>query len=352
MIRAAPIDPPARNRVLNRFIPLSVHKAICCAALACVALGAAPAARPQDAAALRFGVLPLGGALESRQDWKPLLDEMGKAIGRPVAALSVTSYEGLQLAIQENRVDIAFVSGKLAVEAVTQHGMQVLNQVTRPDGLPGYRSILIAREGGPIRNLDDVLDQPGKWRLGRGETQSMSGYVIPQLQLFGPRNIAIERHFRSELVDGHQGTALAVANGDVDVATNNTADLERFRARFPQEARRLRVLWESGLIPHGVIVMQKGYPAALRERVRAFLQAYGRGDGPLAEAERAVLGRLHGLAGFPPAADTALLPVLELEFQLSRRQVLSGQWVSEAARQARLARITAEYEEQKRRLAP
>jgi len=313
-------------------------------------MGAAVAARPQAQEPLRFGILPLGGALESREDWKPLLDELGKSIGRPVVAMSVTSYEGLHLAIQERRVDMAFVSGKLAVEAVTQYGMQVLNQVIRPDGLPGYRAVLIVREGGPIRRLDDVLDYPGRWRLGRGELQSMSGYLIPQLQLFAPRQIAIERHFESELIDGHQGIALAVANGEVDVGTNNTADLERFRSRFPQESARLRIVWESDLIPHGVVVMGRQYPAALRERVRAFLQGYAQGQGPQADAQRAVLARLHGLAGFPAATEATLLPVVELDYQLARQQVLTGRWVSEEARHGRLMRITAEYEEQKRRL--
>ncbi|WP_238160293.1 phosphate/phosphite/phosphonate ABC transporter substrate-binding protein [Pigmentiphaga sp. H8] len=319
--------------------------------LASAALAVLPGVSRAQEAALRFGVLPLGGALESRQDWKPLLDDMGASVGRPVVALSFTSYEGLRLAMQENRVDLAFVSGKLALEAVLQYGMVVLNQVVRPDGLPGYRSVLIVRKDGPIQSLDDVLNQPGKWRLGMGETQSMSGYVIPQLQLFAPRGIAIERHFPSELVDGHQGTALAVANGDVDVATNNTADLDRFRSHFPQEAARLKIIWESDLIPHGAIVMQRGFPEAMRDKVRAFLSGYGHGAGARGDTERVVLSRLHGLAGFPPADNRMLLQVLRLEYQLSQRQALQGQWVSEQARQSRLARLAAEYEDQRQRLA-
>lgn len=319
--------------------------------LAGLVLAVVPGASRAQEEALRFGVLPLGGALESRQDWKPLLDDMGTALGRPVIALSFTSYEGLRLAMQENRVDLAFVSGKLALEAVLQYGMTVLNQVVRPDGLPGYRSVLIVRKDGPIGSLDDVLNQPGRWRLGMGETQSMSGYVIPQLQLFAPHDIAIERHFPSELIDGHQGTALAVANGDVDVATNNTADLDRFRTHFPQEFDRLRIIWESDLIPHGAIVMQLGFAAGLREKVRAFLSGYGQGTGPRPDAERTVLGRLHGLAGFPPADNQVLLQVLRLEYQLAQSQARSGRWVSEQARQARLARLAAEYEDQRQRLS-
>ena len=62
---------------------------------------------------------------------------------------------------------------------------------------------------------------------------------MPQSQLFLPNNIEMETRFRSEFVGTHQATALAVANGDADVATNNTTDLERFRQQFPIEAERL-----------------------------------------------------------------------------------------------------------------
>ncbi len=299
---------------------------------------------------LSFGVLPLGGARESRTDWEPLLNQMGSALGRPVLPLSVTSYEGLQLALQENRVEIAFLSGKLAVDAVTEYGMEVLAQVTRPDGLPGYRAVLIARKNGPIRNLDDVLRLPGQWSLGRGQKPSMSGYMVPVLQLFGPANIQIEKHFKRELVAGHQSTALAVANGEVDVATNNTADLQRFAARFPLEASRLQTIWQSDLIPHGVVVMRKAHPAALREKAKAFLMAYGRGEGYKADQERNVLKQLHGLAGFLPADSGMLLPMLQLEYQLAQHQALSGNWVTEAARQARLDRLASEFEGQKKKL--
>ena len=47
-------------------------------------------------------------------------------------------------------------------------------------------------------------------------------YSLGDLRL--PNRIAMER-FRSETVGTHQATALAVANGDADVATNNTAAL-------------------------------------------------------------------------------------------------------------------------------
>lgn len=196
-----------------------------------------------------------------------------------MAVLSVNSYEALEQAIQRDDVDMAFLSGKMALDAVSQRRMKVVAQVVRHDGLPGYRALLLARKAPPFNTLAGLLADPDRWRLARGEKQSVSGFIVPQLQFFLPHHIAMETRFASEVVGTHQVTALAVANNEADVATNNTADFERFRLRFPAEAGRLQVLWESELIPHAQIVMRRDYPSELRQRVQAFLVAYGRATG-------------------------------------------------------------------------
>ncbi|WP_295979900.1 phosphate/phosphite/phosphonate ABC transporter substrate-binding protein [uncultured Variovorax sp.] len=295
---------------------------------------------------VRFGILPLGGAFESRSDWDPLLAELSRAINRPVSVLSVNSYEALEQAIQRGEVDMAFLSGKMALDAVTQRRMKVVAQVVRHDGLPGYRALLLSRKAPPFNSLKNLLDQPDRWRLARGEKQSVSGFIVPQLQLFLPNHIAMETRFRSEAVGTHQANALAVANNEADVATNNTADFERFKTRFPAETERLQVLWESDLIPHAQIVVRREYTPELRRRVQAFLVAYGRGKGPRGDAERLVLKSLHDLAGFVAADNSSLQPAARLAYQLAKQNAMTAQWVNDAAREARLQRIESSYAEQ------
>ncbi|WP_176666038.1 phosphate/phosphite/phosphonate ABC transporter substrate-binding protein [Variovorax sp. SG517] len=312
--------------------------------------GLLPLAAPAQVSPLdgpvRFGILPLGGAFESRSDWDPLLAELSRAIGRPVSVLSVNSYEALEQAIQRDEVDMAFLSGKMALDAVTQRRMKVVAQVVRHDGLPGYRALLLARKAPPFNSLKNLLEQPDRWRLARGEKQSVSGFIVPQLQLFLPNHIAMETRFRSEFVGTHQATALAVANNEADVATNNTADFERFKTRFPAETERLQVLWESELIPHAQIVVRREYPPELRKRVQAFLVGYGRAKGPRGDAERVVLKSLHDLAGFVAADNSSLQPAARLAYQLAKQNAMTAQWVNDAAREARLQRIESNYEGQ------
>lgn len=306
--------------------------------------GAQPALQPD--APVRFGILPLGGAFESRSDWDPLLAELSRAIARPVSVLSVNSYEALEQAIQRDEVDMAFLSGKMALDAVTQRRMKVVAQVVRHDGLAGYRALLLTRKTPPFNTKKSLLSEPERWRLARGERQSVSGFIVPQLQFFLPNHIAMETRFLSEIVGTHQTTALAVANNEADVATNNTADFERFKLRFPAEAQRLQVLWESELIPHAQIVVRREYSPELRRSVQAFLVGYGRAKGPRGDAERAVLKSLHDLAGFVAADNSSLQPAAKLAYQLAKQNAMSAQWVNDEARQARLKRIESGYAEQ------
>ncbi|MDN8614704.1 phosphate/phosphite/phosphonate ABC transporter substrate-binding protein [Variovorax ginsengisoli] len=305
--------------------------------------GAAAQAAPAE---LRFGVLPVGGVVESRESWTPLLAELSRALGRPVTVHSATTYEALGEAIRRRQVDLSLLSAQLALDAVTQRRMVVLAQVERHGGTPDHRAVLLVRKDGPSDPLADLLARPEQWRLARGDSRSVSGFILPQVQLFLPNRIAMETRFKSEIVGTHQTTALAVANGDADVATNNTTDFERFRAQFPAEAERLQVIWQSEPTPPAQVLVRSDVPPELQKKLRAFLVGYGRGRGPRAEAQREVLKSLRASLGYAAADNKALLPAARLQYQLARQSALNAQWVSEAARQARLQRIETAYAEQ------
>lgn len=306
----------------------------------------AQAGQAAEPAELRFGVLPIGDAVESKTHWTPLLADLSRAIGRPVTVLSVTNYASLDRAIQRNEVDLAMLSAKMALDAVSHRRMNVLALVKRHPGEPDHRAVLLARKAGPLNKLDDLLAHPEQWRLARGDSRSVSGFVLPQVQLFLPHRIEMETRFRSEIVGTHQATALAVANGDADVATNNTTDFARFRDQFPEEADRLQVIWRSEPTPQAPIVARRNLPPELQKKLRAFLVNYGHASGARGDAQRETLKALHASLGYVAADNRALLPAARLGYQLARQSALNGRWVDEAARQARLARIESAYAEQ------
>ncbi len=325
----------------------AVRSWVCLAMMAGLAV---PVAHAQNAgkgiapqSPIRFGILPIGSASESRDQWRPLLEDLEKRLGHPVTAVSVSSYSGLSSAIGEQRVDMAFLSGRLAIEAVTKQHMSVIAQFVRNDGAKGNVGLLIVRADGPIRSLQDVLAHPGKWRYARGEPLSVTGYVAPEAEVFAPRGLNSDTFFASVRVGNHQNNALAVVNGEVDIASGNNPDLDLFRRTFPSEGAQLKVIWRSTLIPSGVLVVRDGMEEPLKSQLIAFMQNYGKSAGAGGDRERANLGRVPDLAGFAPASSRVLQPFVDMEYTLQRQQVQHGRWVSESARAARLQQIEVDH---------
>jgi phosphonate transport system substrate-binding protein len=340
------LDSSYRIGTIARRWPGRLRACLCLILLLCAPITAAaqqPAAE-QPQAPLTFGILPIGGPSESLDAWRPMLDDMSHALHRPIRSISVSTYEGLAEAIAEERVDIAFVSGRLALGAVSHNRMQVIAQLTRGDGSKGYYSVLLVQKNSPLRTLDDLYRQPGHWRYARGEALSMSGYLVPETQLFASRSLDSDTFFANVVVDNHQNNALSVANNEVDVATNNTADLERFAEHFPDQYARLRILWKSTLIPHAVIIARGDLSPELRAAITNFVTHYAK-SGRNAPAELAKLKLIHDISGFAPADNDMLVPFAEIDYTLDRRRALSAQWVSKDAMQARLQKIEHDHDE-------
>lgn len=318
-------------------------------------LGSAMAAGQDNARTtpVHFGILPIGSAAESLEQWRPLLDDLRKHLGQPVVTVSVGNYAGLFDAIGAQRVDVAFLSGKLAVEAVTHQHMQVFAQFVRSDGAKGNVAMLVVRADSPIHSLDDLLSTPGSgWRYARSELLSVTGYIAPEAYVFAPRGLNSDTYFASVKVGDHQRNLLAVVNREADVASSNNPDMDLFRRNFPDEAAQLRVIWRSALIPSGVLVVREGMAAPLRRRLTDFLLAYGHAGGEAGVRERTRLARIPDLGGFVAETNRVLRPFVDMQYILLWQQAEHGQWVSQQARQARLAEIEKNHQHALRLLEP
>ncbi|OOG56957.1 phosphonate ABC transporter substrate-binding protein [Rhodanobacter sp. C03] len=305
---------------------------------------------PESASPIRFGILPIGSASESLEQWRLLLEELQKRLGHPVTTVSVSSYTGLSDAIGGQQVDIAFLSGKLAVEAVMHQHMQVFAQFVRSDGARGNTGTLVVRSDSPIHNLEDLLAKPDHWRYARSEKLSVTGYIVPEAGVFAPHGLNSDTFFASVRVADHQSNLLSVVNGEVDVASSNNPDMDLFRRHFPSEGAQLKVIWRSPLIPSGVLVLRDGLPSPLREQLTAFILTYGKASGETGVRERAQLARIPDLGGFAAQSNQVLQPFVDMQYALLRQRAEHGQWVSPQAQQAQLVQIEQDYQRDTRAL--
>ncbi len=119
------------------------------------------------------------------------------------------------------------------MEAVDRANGRVFAQTVAADGSPGYWSVLIVNKDSPINNLNDLLAKRKDLTFGNGDPNSTSGFLVPGYYVFAKNNISAS-DFKRTVNAGHETNALAVANKQVDVATNNTEkprQAENLRAR-------------------------------------------------------------------------------------------------------------------------
>ncbi|HYG26720.1 MAG TPA: phosphate/phosphite/phosphonate ABC transporter substrate-binding protein [Caulobacteraceae bacterium] len=259
---------------------------------------------------IRFSILNTENSQTSQQYWAPVLADMEKATGLQVKPYFQSNYTGLIEAMRFKQTDVGWFSNQSGLEAVRRAGGEVFARTTDPSGVDGYYSVLIV----PARSnltLDDVLKCDKSLTFGIGDAKSTSGTLAPMTYLFAPRNIDPKQCFKTVRSANHQANLFAVARGVLDVATNNTTGMRLNLERGEEEARQVKIIWRSPVLPEDPIVYRKDLDPAVKEKLRQFFLTYGR-EGPDAERQRANLVAL-SIGGFLPADDTHLLPVREME---------------------------------------
>lgn len=282
--------------------------------------------------------------------WQPLLDDMSAQIGVKVKPYFASNYTSLVEAMRFKQVQVGWFSAAPALAAVNRADAEVLGRVIDAGGEATYKSVLIVKKGSGI-TLDKVLACGKKYSFGMGDAQSTSGTLAPMDLLFTPHNIEPAACFKAVRSASHQANSFSVANGVLDVATNNSVGLVFLRRENPAMADKIETIWTSPPLPESAILARKDLDPALKEKIRQFFLTYGTGTGPQADKQRAVLKGL-AYGGFRPADASYLDPVREMEAAEKLADARhSGDQGKIAAAQAELDRIRA-ASSQKRAVNP
>ena len=268
----------------------------------------APGEQPK---VINFSILATETSTSLNTLWKPILADMEKSIGIPVKPFFGSNYTALVEAMRFKQVDAGWYSNQPGLEAVRRANGEVFARTFDPSGEDGYRSVLIV----PAKSkttLDDVLRCDKTLTFGAGDAKSTSGTLAPMTYLFAPKGIKPETCFKEVRPANHQANLFAVANGVLDVATNNTTAIRLQRERGSKVADQVRVIWESPKLPEDPIIWRKDLDPAVKEKLRRFFLTYGQGEGPEAERQRKLLNAI-SIGGFKPADASHLIPVREME---------------------------------------
>jgi phosphonate transport system substrate-binding protein len=260
---------------------------------------------------ITFSILSAENQASMGPLWQPLLDDMSAQIGIKVKPFFASNYTSLIEAMRFKQIQVGWFSALPALEAVNRADGEVLGRVIDAGGDETYASVLIVKKGSGI-TLDDVLKCGQRYTFGLGDAKSTSGTLAPMAYIFTPRDIEPAKCFKAVRSASHQANVFSVANGVLDIATNNTVGLLFARRENPEIADKLQVIWTSPPLPESSIVARKDLDPAIKEKLRQFFLTYGVGAGPTADKQREVLKGL-AYGGFRAANDSYLDPIREME---------------------------------------
>jgi len=306
--------------------------------LACLAgasLMALAPAQAQELKEINFGIISTESSQNLKSDWQPILDSMAKKTGMKVNAFFASDYAGIIEGMRFNKVQVAWFGNKSAMEAVDRAGGEVFAQMVNADGTKGYYSHLIVHKDSPLKSLDDMLKQGKNLSFGNGDPNSTSGYLVPNYYVFAQNKIDPKTFFKLTRGANHEGNALAVANKQIDVATNNSENMEKVRQHLPEKFNDIRIIWTSPLIPLDPLVIRKDLPEASKAKIRDFFYTYGQGS----QQEKDSLFKLSKLSGFKASTNDQLIPIRQLELFKTRNKLEADANLAAADKQVKLAEI-------------
>jgi phosphonate transport system substrate-binding protein len=257
-------------------------KKIWATSVAAISLGLlAPAAGAQE---LNFGIISTESSQQLKQQWQPVLDALTQQTGLKVNAFFAPDYAGVIEGMRFNKVQFAWFGNKSAMEAVDRANGEVFAKVVNIDGTEGYYSHLIVHRDSALKSVDDVLKNAKNLNFGNGDPNSTSGFLVPGYYVFAKNNVDTKSAFKVARSANHETNAMAVANKQVDVATNNSETLAKLEKTMPEKVKELRVVWTSPLIASDPLVWRKDLPDATKAKLKAFFTGYGRPALPSAKS--------------------------------------------------------------------
>ena len=117
---------------------------------------------------------------------------------------------------------------------------------------PGYKAVLVSRSDSGIEKIEDL---EGKV-VGLTDPASTSGNLLPRVSFTDVIGAQLEDHFsRVVYTGGHDLSAVAVIEGQVDVAFVATHRLDNVIDRGLAAKKDYHVIWSSPVIPQDPFVV-------------------------------------------------------------------------------------------------
>lgn len=234
-------------------------------ALAAVVLqGLGGSAQAEEPAALRFAVGPFQPTPgDTQRAYQPFCDYLAKSVGRTCKMTVTTDWAGIATALANEQVDVAWMGPWGYVLANNRGGAHAIATV-KYQGKPTYHAIIVAR---PDLKIENFPAGAKGMSISFADAGSTSGWLIPTYW-FKQQGINPKTFFKYRDGASHAANEVAVATGQVDLATDYDRNLAAMIAKGTIKPNQVKVVWTSEPLPNDALAVRPGLSPELAEALQ------------------------------------------------------------------------------------
>lgn len=235
------------------------------AALVALVLGVTLLLGPVAAAEkMRFAVGPFQPTPgDTKKAYEPFFKHLAQVLGVEYDLVVTNDWAGIATALANGQADVAWMGPWGYVLAHNEGGAEAIATV-KYDGRPTYHAIIVGR---PDLTIATWPEDAKGLSISFADVGSTSGWLVPTYW-FKTKGIDPKTYFKYREGASHPANETAVANGQVDLATDYDRNYNAMIERGLIKADQVKIVWTSDPLPNDPLVVRKDLDPAVIKTVR------------------------------------------------------------------------------------
>ena len=249
--------------------------------------GVAQAATPKE---LNLGILGGQNATQQIGDNQCVKDFFDKELGVDTKLRNSSDYSGVIQGLLGGKVDMVLSMSPSSFASVYLKDPKAVDVIgiamDDADQSRGYHSVVVVKADSPYQKLEDLKGKS----FGMADPDSTSGFLMPNQAFkkeFGGSVDDKYKNFFSSVTfsGGHEQDVLGVLNGQFEGAVTWTSMIGDYNTGYtsgaftrmirmdqPDLMKKIRIIWQSPLIPNGPVLVSNKLDADFKPKLVAAIR--------------------------------------------------------------------------------
>lgn len=205
----------------------------------------------------------------------PLAEVLSQKLGVPVQTKSYENVAAFISGLEAGEVDIALISTfgyLLMMNRNASSYTPVAAMQVPPDVSDNYKAAIIAHASLPVNRITDLKELAINCRMVFVSETSTSGNLIPRAFLYANGLTKPDEQFKTvSYSQTHANGLRQVLDGQADLAAFGSEEYHKAVRNDPTLQKQIKLVWESGEIPLGPVLLKNSLDASLQKKITHIL---------------------------------------------------------------------------------